>query len=140
MTLAAGAALEELLPKTLGVGAPVLMSASAYFAVRRKPIPGILFAGAAGAAEDALSSLPYATSLAWFVMMAGLLRAFKLPLFAAAPAFALYQIWLWIWLGGSLSGNVFMRMAVSIPAGVATLAATALILSIIDRKAAVDEK
>lgn len=139
-TLAFGGAAEELFPKALGVGAPVLLSATAYFAVRRPPLQAMLFAVAAGAAEDALSGLPFVLSVSFFTALAGLLRGFRLSIFVAAPAFCCFQIWLWIWLGGSLNGNVFSRIFGAVPVGVATLAATYGILRWIDGKAAVDEK
>ena len=139
-TLALGGALEELLPKMMGVGVPILLSATAYFAVRRTPLQGILFAVAAGAAEDALSGLPFVLSVSFFTAVAGLLRGFKLSIFFAAPAFLCFQIWLWIWLGSSLNGNVFSRLFAAVPVGVATLAVTYGILRWIDGKGAVDEK
>lgn len=138
--LSFGGAVEELAPKFGGVGIPLLLSAAAYCAVSRPPLTGMLFAVAAGAAEDALCGLPYALSVSFFVAMAGLLRGFKLPLFCAAPAFGLYQIWLWIWFGNSLNGSVFLRFCTAIPVGVLTLAAVCAILLWLDGKAAVHEK
>ena len=139
-TLVFGGAAEELAPKTLGVGLPVLLSSAVYFARRRTPLVGMLFAVAAGAAEDALSGLPYALSVSYFVAVAGLMRGFKLSVGFAVPAYCLYQVWLWIWLGQSLVGGVFLRMLMALPVGVAVLAATHAALYWIDRKAAVDEK
>ena len=139
-TLVFGGAAEALAPKTLGVGLPVLLSAAVYFARRRTPLVGMLFAVAAGAAEDALSGLPYALSVSYFAAVAGLMRGFKLPVGFAVPAYCLYQVWLWIWLGQSLVGGVFLRMLMALPVGVAVLAATHAALYWIDRKAAVDEK
>ncbi|MCR5413163.1 MAG: hypothetical protein K6F50_00350 [Kiritimatiellae bacterium] len=139
-TLAVGGAAEELLPRLLSVGIPVLLSASAYFAVRRAPVAGMLFALAAGAAEDALCALPYAVSIAFFAAVAALMRGFKLPLACAAPAYVVYQLWLWIWLGQDLPGNIFARMFAALPVGAATLLAVHLVLSWVDGKAAVDEK
>ena len=100
----------------------------------------MLFAVAAGAAEDALSGLPYALSVSYFAAVAGLMRGFKLSVGFAVPAYCLYQVWLWIWLGQSLVGGVFLRMLMALPVGVAVLAATHAALYWIDRKAAVDEK
>ena len=139
-TLVFGGAAEELAPKTLGVGLPVLLSAAVYFARRRTPLVGMLFAVAAGAAEDALSGLPYALSVSYVAAVAGLRRGFKLSVGFAVPAYCLYQVWLWIWLGQSLVGGVFLRMLMALPVGVAVLAATHAALYWIDRKAAVDEK
>ena len=139
-TLALGGAAEELCPKVLGVGLPVLLSATAYFAVRRPPLAGMLFAVAAGASEDALSGLPFVLSVSFFTAVAGLLRGFKLSVWCAAPAFFLFQFWLWTWLGGGLNGNVFTRLFAAVPVGIATLAVVCGLLRWIDGKAAVDEK
>ena len=132
-------AAEELCPKAFGVGAPALLAAAAYMSLRRPPVEGLLFAAAAGFAEDALSSLPFAMSACFFVAVAAVLRGFKLPLAFAAPAYPAYQIWLWMWFGSELNGSVFMRMAMSVPAGAATLFAVAWALLYVDGKAAMDE-
>ena len=76
--LVVSCAAEELLPPVFGVGVPVLLSASVYFALNRTPVVGLLFALAAGAAEDSLSSLPLAASLSCFVVACALLRGLKL--------------------------------------------------------------
>lgn len=140
LALVAGGAAEEILPRAFFAGAPVLMSAAAYFASRRGPLPGILFAVAAGAFEDALGGLPWATSVSFFVALAALIKSFRLHVACAAPAYAAYQVWLWIWLGSSLAGNVFARALAALPVGAATLGATVLVLAWVDRKAAVGEK
>ncbi len=139
LALVFGGALEDFLPKGLGVGWPFLLSATAYYAVRRTPLAGILFAIAAGATEDALAGLPAVLSIGFFTLLGGLLRGFKLSVFAALPAFCVYQIWLWIWLGSSLGGNIFSRLLVSLPVGALTLVVTVPVLSWLDGKAAVDE-
>lgn len=138
--LAFGGAAEDLLPKMVGVGFPVLLSAAAYYAVSRPPLSGLLFAAAAGAAEDSLCGLSFAPSIAFFLVTAGLLRGFKLPLFCAAPAFACYQLWLWIWFGNALNGSVFARFFTAVPVGALTLAAVCGLLMFIDGRAAVHEK
>ncbi len=140
IALVFGGAAEDLMPKFLGVGMPFLLSAAAVIAVRRPPLEGALFAIAAGAFEDALSGLPGAVSISYFTLMAGIMRGFKLHLACAAPAFCGYQLWLWIWLGGSLSGNVFSRIFIAAPIGAGTLVAVHLLLLALDRKGAVGEK
>lgn len=140
VALFVGGAAEELVPKAYGVGFPVLLSATAYMSVRRTPLSGIVFAVAAGAAEDALSGLPPMTSIAWFVAVASLMRGFKLPLPAAAFAFCGYQLWLWAWLGGELQGHLAARLLAALFAGALALAATSAVLWWLDRKGAVDEK
>ncbi len=139
-TLALGGALEDLTPKMMGVGIPVLLSATVYFALNRPPLSGMLFAVAAGAAEDALADLPFVLSVSFFTAVAGLLRGFKLSAAVAAPAFCCFQVWLWIWLGDSLNGNIFSRLFASFPLGVATLAAVYGLLRWLDRKAAVHDQ
>lgn len=133
-------AIEELAPKFLGAGLPVLLCASAYYAVRRTPLAGVLFAMAAGAMEDALSGLPFALSLSFFTAFAGLVRGFRLSAYWAIPAYCLYQVWLWIWLGEALNGSVFSRTFGAVPLGLVTVAVTCAVLTWIDRRAAVDEK
>ena len=64
IALFAGAAAEELLPKAVGVGVPVLLSLSLYADCRWPSARAVLFAVAAGAMEDAVCSLPAATSIA----------------------------------------------------------------------------
>ena len=139
IALVLGCAAEELLPKPLGVGFPALFAASAYFAARRSPVEGILFALAAGAAEDALSSLPFATSAVFFAATAALLRGFRLPLAFVPAAWGAYQLWLWIWMGSSLEGSVFSRAVAALPTGAAAMFAAFWILFWADGKGAVDE-
>ena len=64
--LCLGGAAEDMLPKVAGVGFPVLLSAVLVMATRRPIVPAVLFAVAAGACEDALSSLPLMTSPSTF--------------------------------------------------------------------------
>ena len=135
-----GGAAEELAPKFLGAGVPVLMSATAYCAVRRTPLTGVLFAMAAGAMEDALSGLPFALSLSYFTAFAGLLRGFRLSVYWLVPAYCGYQVWLWIWLGEALNGSVFSRTFGAVPLGLVTVAAVRFVFSWLDGKAAVHEK
>ena len=138
--LAIGGAVEEFVPKFYGVGFPVLLSAAAYMAVRRTPLSGVLFAVAAGAAEDAISGLPPMTSIAWFVAVASLMRGFKLPLPIAAFAFCGYQVWLWAWMGSDLGGRLAGRILAALPSGALALFATAGVLCLMDREGAVEEK
>jgi len=139
VVLVFGCAVEELAPKAFGVGVPALLSLAACHAVRRTPLAGLIFAVAAGGAEDALSSLPFATSAGFFVALAALMRGFKLPLAVATPAYCAYQLWLWIWLGARLDGSVHMRMLVSLPVGALTLLAAHFAMKWLDGKAAMDE-
>lgn len=138
LALVFGGAAEELLPKIAGVGFPFLLMASIYMAANRAPWPMFLFAAAAGALEDGLSSLPFAASIAFFSLVAAFLYWTDLVRCTFAFAFPAYQLWLRMWTGG-LDGGVFARLLLSIPVGAATAAATWQILQWLDRKGAVDE-
>ena len=140
IVLVVAGAMEELVPKIFNVGLPVLLSAAAYSALRRTPVEALLFALAAGGMEDSLSSLPFATSIGFFVAQFALLRLFKLPLAAAIPFFALYQFWVWMWLGSRHSGGLWLRILSSIPVGALTLALVCLAMRWLDGKAAMNEK
>ncbi len=138
MVLVFGGAAEELLPKVAGVGFPVLMSATVFFAMRRSSLPMVLFAIAAGGMEDALCSLPLMTSVSFFLALAALARWSSFPHGALVMAYPLYQLWLWIWTGGA-NGGLYGRALVALPFGLATALATWAVLSWAERRAAVDE-
>lgn len=136
--LALGGALEELFPKVLDVGVPVLLMAALFAASRRAPLAALLFAVAAGSVEDSLSSLPTFASVSYFVLAAVAAYCSRLPAVCMAAAYPLYQLWLWLWVT-DLSSGVFCRVLLSLPMGVVTAAVTALVLSWIERKGALDE-
>ena len=64
------AAAEELLPSFFGIGFPVLLSVVMIIASRVNVLPGVMSAVAAGAFEDALSSLPPMSSICFFTSCA----------------------------------------------------------------------
>lgn len=138
--LVVSCAAEELLPPVFGVGVPVLLSASVYFALNRTPVVGLLFTLAAGAAEDSLSSLPLAASLSCFVVACALLRGLKLHFALAVFAYPLYQLWIWAWLGSAMQGRILIRILAAFPVGAVTSVAVWALLRWLDGKAAVDEK
>ena len=139
LALVLGAAAEELLPNFLGVGFPVLLMAAQYEASRRKGVlPALLFAVAAGAMEDAISSLPYLTSIGYFVLSAVAMRWARLPEAAMALVYPVFQIWLYLWL--PLEGGIFSRLLLSIPIGLLTGLAVWAALGWAERRAAVDEQ
>lgn len=140
LALVLSCAAEELAPRVLGVGVPVLLSSAVYCALNRKPVEGLLFALAAGAAEDSLSSLPLAASVSFFVVTCALMRGFKLPSAAAVFAFPLYQLWIWAWLGSAMQGGILLRMLAAFPVGAVTMALVWVSLRWLDGKAAVNEK
>ena len=136
--LVACGAAEELAPKWGGTGFPALLASAAYFASKRRAAPALLYALAAGAAEDALSSLPAATSASVFAAAALCVRASRVNPILWFPLWCVFQGWLWIWLGGA-AGNVFTRMLAAIPLSLATFAATAYALAWLDGKAGANE-
>lgn len=139
LALVAGAASEELLPKLAGVGFPVLLTSVQFFAVRATLPLAVLFALAAGAAEDALSGLPPMTSASYFLVVAALVRWSETPRMATAVTYPCYQVWLSVWMAG-LGGGVFMRILAAVPLGLATAVAVSLAMAWTWRKAAVDER
>lgn len=139
LTLVLGAAAEELLPKMLGVGFPVLLAAVQFMAVRRPALAAALFAIAAGAVEDAISSLPVMTGASFFLPLAFLTRWSGLPRGVALLSYPLFQLWLGIWVPG-LQGNVFHRILMAVPVAVATAWAVGAVLVWAERGAALDEE
>ena len=140
LTLVIACAVEELAPGIFGVGLPVLLSSSLYCAINRKPLEGILFALAAGAAEDSLASLPLASSVSFFVVAGALFRGFKLSPFAAPAVYPVYQFWVWAWLGSAMQGNILLRILAAFPVGAMVFSLVWFFLRWLDGKAALDEK
>ena len=138
VVLCAGAGAEELLPKVAGVGFPVLLSLVLATATKR-PVEAVLFAIAAGAAEDAISSLPPMTSVSFFLLAAAFARKSGIAWAAAIFAYPAYQVWLAAWTGG-LGGSVFGRILVALPVGAATALATAALFFLAERRAAIGEQ
>ena len=135
-----GGAAEELLPRFLGVGFPVLLAASQWFAARRGgAIQVLLFALAAGATEDALSSLPAMTGIGFFLLWAVAVRWACLPRGAMLLAYPIFQIWLYLWVAG-LQGGIFNRLLLALPLGLVTELAAGAALAWLAGKAAVDEQ
>ncbi|MGN0854660.1 MAG: hypothetical protein ACI4R9_03960 [Kiritimatiellia bacterium] len=139
LVLVFGGAVEELLPKALGAGFPVLLSAALVMTARRGAVEALVFAVAAGALEDALSGLPAATSIGFFTLAA---LVGRIP-WAVPPGmvvvFPLYQLWLWIWMP-SLNGSIFSRLLLAFPFGGAALVGTAAVMIWLERKAVLDAK
>ena len=97
-----------------------------------------MFAIAAGALEDALSALPPATSVSYFLGLAALVRWAGMPRVATLLTYPAYQVWLFVWTSG-LGGEVFGRVLLALPVGLVTAIAVGLVLGWIERKAAMDE-
>lgn len=139
LTLVLGAGAETLLPKVLGVGFPVLMSAVQFVAVRRSAVAATLFALAAGAMEDALSALPMATSASFFLALAAFSRWSGMAGAAAVFSYPVYRLWLLVWTGGP-GGGIFTHALMAVPIGVVTACAVGLVLGWAEGKAALDEE
>ena len=137
LALVLGAGLEVSLPRFLGVGFPVLLAVAQFAATRRPAGAAVLCAIAAGAMEDALSGLPAMTSVSYFLLATALARWAGHPRGVTVLTYPGYQIWLSLWVTG-LAGNVFTRILVSIPIGLATVSAAVALLAWGARKAAFD--
>lgn len=138
-TVVAATALEELTPPFFGVGMPFLLVCAMTVACRRIAVASVFFAVAAGACEDAVSSLPPLTSVGFFLAAALTVRKLPMPGAAAFFAYPLYQLWLAVWIP-DLNGGVFVRTLSAVPVGALTAALTVPVLAWLDRKAGVDEQ
>jgi len=135
-----GAAAEELLPKFLGVGFPVLLTAVQALAAVGGSLPiVVLLAIVAGALEDALSCLPMLASVSYFLLVALLVRGFGLPRLSALLTYPCYQLWLALWTVGS-DGSVFVRLLFSLPIGGLTALVVVAVVVWASRKGAVNEQ
>ena len=139
LVLVAGAAFEELLPRAFGVGVPVLLMSALFFSARRSGPSALAFAVVAGAMEDALSALPPMTSVSYFLAVALLLRRLGSAWFVPAAAYAGYQVWISVWVI-SIGGDVFKRVLLACPVGLATAVVVEVALAWLCRKAAADER
>ena len=139
LVLVSGAAFEELLPRVFGVGIPVLLMSAVFFSVRRTGSSAFAFAIVAGAVEDVLSALPPMTSVSYFLAVALLLRRLGSAWFVPVAVYAGYQVWLSVWVL-SIGGDVFKRVLLACPVGLATAFATEVALAWLCGKAAADER
>lgn len=138
LLLVLGGAAEDLLPRVLGVGFPVLLAAALHVARCGTAFGSAAFAVAAGAFEDALGGLPPAASASYFLAAAWTVRRVGFPRTAAALAYPCYFVWLWAWTG-AVGGEVFVRLLASVPVGLATAAAVGFACAAAERGAALDE-
>lgn len=139
VVLCLGAGAEELLPKTFGVGFPVLLAAVQVKAVRGSLAVAMLFAIAAGGMEDALSSLPPMTSVSFFLLAMAFARRADLPQAASLLTYPSYQVWLSAWTG-DLGGGVFGRILVSLPIGACTAFVVGWAIRMVERRSALGEQ
>ena len=138
LALVLGAALEELCPKLADVGFPILLVTVQFMAARRPTFAAVVFAVAAGAMEDAISSLPVMTSVSYFLAVAVLVKRAEFPRGAIVLTYPAYQVWLWLWTS-SPGFNVFRRILVALPVGAFAAFATVAVLVWAERRAAIDE-
>lgn len=139
LTLVIGGAAEDMLPKALGVGFPFLLMAVTVVATRTPVALPVLFALAAGAMEDGLSSLPFMTSMSFFLFVAAFVRWTHLSLVAATFVYPVYQVWLSVWTAG-MQGAVFSRVLVSIPFGLVTYGVSVAVLLWLEERAGANEE
>ena len=139
LVLVFGAAFEELLPKACGVGFPLLLASVPPMAMRCTRAEGLAFAAAAGAMEEALSTLPPMSGVSFFLAVAVLARHLGSLGALTALAYPVYQIWLSVWFVG-IGGGVFERLLLAFPIGFLTMLAVGAAVSGLCRKAAVDEQ
>lgn len=135
-TLIFGAALEELLPKWLGAGFPVLLAFTVCAALRAPLAAAILYALAASAFEDSLSGFDLLGSASFFLGAAALARWTRLGWLTMLIAYPAYQLWLYLF-GPGIEGSAFVRFLMSIPLGVATAFACGVLYVFMERRSAV---
>jgi len=138
--LVLGAGAEEILPKFLGVGFPFLLTTVQALAAGRGNVPVLIaLAMAAGALEDALSSLPFLASVSYFILVVLTVRNVGLPRLLTVLTYPCFQLWLALWTSGSGVG-IFSRLLVSLPLGVLTAVVVGRVHDWARRKGAVDER
>jgi len=137
VALVIGGSLEEFAPKLLSVGFPMLLALSVGVAERQSLVTAILFSLAAGAFEDALSSLPAMTSPCFFAVVALIVWRTRFARLALVVAYPVFQVWLKLIVPG-LAGSLGTRLLLSVP--IALFMAFVLLpaLAWVERKAAVD--
>ena len=133
-----GGACEELLPKVFGVGFPILLALTVSVAARRSTPAMILFALAAGAFEDALSSPPTMTSPCFFLVAALVVWRTHLAKLVLIFAYPIYEVWLAVLVPGH-AGSLVARLLMSVPIVALTAFAVCPVFAWLERKAAVDE-
>ncbi len=134
------AGLEELLPKFLGVGFPVLLSSVHALSVGGASLPIIIIlAVVAGALEEAISTLPFLAAVSYFIFTALSARALGLPRLSAVLIYPCYQLWVSLWMNGSDAG-IFSRLILSLPIGCLTAFCVGTCVSSLSRKGAIYEK
>lgn len=128
-------AAEMCLPEFGGVGFPVLLTVTILASRGSGKISWILTAVAAGAFEDAVSSLPFASSISFFLLTAFGVRVAGAPVAVTVLAYPFFQLWAGVLSPG---GNSFGRFAVAFPMAALTLAVVTPLFGFFRRKVGLD--
>ena len=132
-------AAEEMLPKFLGAGFPMLLAATLALSVSPGVALAVVFAVAAGGFEDSLSHLPIFASASFFLVAALVVRRTGHPVVATAIAGPAYQVWLAVWMP-NLGGGVFGRILTAVPLSLVAACVVGAAVAIARHKAALDEQ
>jgi hypothetical protein len=135
LSLAVGAAVEDMLPPVFGLGIPVLLGVAVFFAVETRAPVWLFAAVAAGALEESVAVLPPATAIVFFVALATAVRFFREPLAWILASYPAYQVWIGLVADGS---GAVSRIVFSLPVGAFALAVVVAALSVSWRKAGAD--
>ena len=135
LALVLGGALEDMLPAFGGLGFPVLLSLAVFFAFETRAPVWIIAAVAAGALEEAVSTLPPASGIVFFAAVAAAMRFFREPLVWVVVAYPACQVWLALVADGA---GALGRILLSVPVGAVSLAVGFAVLSRLWRKAGAD--
>jgi len=138
VALVVGGAVEELLPKCFGVGFPVLLAFAVSVAARKSAVALVLVALAAGAFEDALSSLPTMASPCFFLAVAAAVWRTRFAKSALILSYPLYQVWLKLVVPG-LDDSLVLRFLMAVPVAALMAFSAVPLFAWLERKAAVDE-
>lgn len=135
VTLIAGAAVEELLPKWCGAGVPVLLPLAVFASVRTTLPAAIMYAAAAAGLEDSLAGLEPLTSVPFFLLAAAAARWSRFGWATALAAYPFYRLWLAI-LSPGMDPAIFAQFFIAIPAGAVSAFASGLLFVTLENRAA----
>lgn len=132
-------AAEELLPKFSGAGFPLLLALSQLVAVRWRTAEAVLFALAAGAVEDSISTLPMMTSASFYLLVSLPVKWTGFPAVATILSYPIYHLWLAMW-APLPDGGTWQRVLAAVPIACVTAYAASAVFEWAQRKAAVGEQ
>jgi hypothetical protein len=137
VTLTFGAALEEFLPKPVGIGFPLILSSVIYLSVKFNVFAALAFAVCAGLVEENISALPPATCVGFFTAAAFFSRFINSKWMTAILAYPVCQLWLWLWIP-TLGHDVLLRIFAAVPVGVLTMAVVFFVMRFVEKAGAVN--